>query len=444
MSESETLLSLAIELARRAGALQRERYETPLEIGTKSAPVDLVTEVDKACEALIVAALATQRPHDAILAEEGGGRDREGATWRWVIDPLDGTTNYAHGYPRFCVSIGIEREGERALGVVYDPLMDELYHAVRGAGAFRNGKAIRVSPEPELGRSLLATGFAYDRRESEVDNLDHFGAFLKRARALRRDGSAALDLCYVASGRLEGYWELKLQRWDIAAGALLVDEAGGRFSDFTGSGPASSGRQVVASNGRIHDAMLALLRGAACALLLLAATAQAQDATPLVGPTGSAATSLESYLEQPGRLLVERRHALPAIALEGETRLVLEAIIAYEPAREQERVLGVRARLRGAGGVRTIHLDLHEVEDLARTLAALPGVVDVERAQQATVEIRYTTRDGLGIAATTGAAPSRRLLRVAGSPPVELALSDAALEELRTQLDACRRYLFEK
>jgi len=261
VSEQESLLSLAIELARRAGALQRERYETAFEIGTKSAPVDLVTEVDKACEAMIVAALEARRPDDAILAEEGGGLDRAGATWRWVIDPLDGTTNYAHGYPRFCVSIGVEREGERTLGAVYDPLMDELYHAARGEGAFRNGRPVRVSPETELGRSLLATGFAYDRRESEVDNLDHFGAFLKRARALRRDGSAALDLCYVASGRLDGYWELKLQPWDVAAGALILEEAGGRFSDFGGGAGARSGREVVASNGRIHDAMLAVLRG---------------------------------------------------------------------------------------------------------------------------------------------------------------------------------------
>jgi myo-inositol-1(or 4)-monophosphatase len=260
VSENERLLGLAVDLARRAGALQRERYETALEVGTKSAPVDLVTEVDRACEALIVEALERERPGDAVLAEEGSGRDRAGATWRWVVDPLDGTTNYAHGYPRFCVSIGVEREAQRHLGVVYDPLLGELYHALRGAGAFRNGAPIRVSPEPRLDRALLATGFAYDRRESELDNLSYFGAFLKRARALRRDGSAALDLCYVASGRLDGYWELKLRPWDVAAGALLVEEAGGRFSDFAGRGPASAGREVVASNGRIHEAMLELIR----------------------------------------------------------------------------------------------------------------------------------------------------------------------------------------
>jgi myo-inositol-1(or 4)-monophosphatase len=263
VSEAESLLALAVDLARRAGALQRARYETTFEIATKSAPVDLVTEVDRACEALVVAALEKERPEDAVLAEEGGGRDRADATWRWVIDPLDGTTNYAHGYPRFCVSIGVEREGERRLGVVYDPLLDELYHAVRGGGAFRNGRAIRVSQETRLDRSLLATGFAYDAQQSAEDNLNYFRAFLKRARALRRDGSAALDLSYVASGRLEGYWELKLKPWDVAAGALLVEEAGGRFSDFAGGGPARSGREVVASNGRVHEAMLELIRATA-------------------------------------------------------------------------------------------------------------------------------------------------------------------------------------
>lgn len=190
----------------------------------------------------------------------------------------------------------------------------------------------------------------------------------------------------------------------------------------------------------------AVARAACAGLLLAAGAARGQDATPLIGaaPAAGATTSLESYLEQPGRLLVERRHALPAIALEGGARLHLEAIVAYEPAREQERVLGVRARLRGAGEVRTAYLDLHEVEDLERSIAALPGVIVPERAQQAEVEIRFTTRDGLGIAVATGGAPARRVLRFAGSPVVELAISEGTLEELRVQLDACRRYLFEK
>jgi myo-inositol-1(or 4)-monophosphatase len=257
-ADATALLDLAIRLAREAGAIQREGYEKTHDIATKSAVVDLVTEVDHACEALVVGALERERPADAILAEEGSGSDRPGAAWRWVIDPLDGTTNYAHGYPRFCVSIGVEHEGAAALGVVYDPLLDELYHAVHGGGAFRNGQPVRVSGETALARSLLATGFAYDRRASEVDNLDHFGAFLKSARALRRDGSAALDLCYVACGRLDGYWELKLAPWDVAAGGLIVREAGGRVSDFAGE-PLRGAEQILASNGGIHEAMLGVL-----------------------------------------------------------------------------------------------------------------------------------------------------------------------------------------
>ena len=261
MAEMDEVLELATRLAREAGAIQRERYETPLEIRTKSADVDLVTEVDKACEALIVAGIERTRPSDAILAEEGGGADRAGAKWRWIIDPLDGTTNFAHGYPRFCVSIGVQREGEATVGVVYDPLMDELYTAIRGGGAHRNGTPISVSPEPELSRSLVATGFAYDRRESEEDNVVEFTKFLNAARAIRRDGSAALDLCYVASGRLEGYWELKLSPWDVAAGCLIVEEAGGRTSDTRGGDEHWTGRHLIASNGRIHDAMLEVLSG---------------------------------------------------------------------------------------------------------------------------------------------------------------------------------------
>ena len=257
--ETEEVLALAVRLARAAGAIQKERYETRLEIGTKSATVDLVTEVDKACEALLVGELARLRPRDAVLAEEGGGDDRAGATWRWIIDPLDGTTNYAHGYPRFCVSIGVEREGEAEVGAVYDPLLDELYHAVRGGGAFRNGRPIRVSEEDQLGRGLFATGFAYDVHSNADDNLAAWAAFVKRARAVRRDGSAALDLCYVASGRFDGYWEPKLKPWDVTAGALVVAEAGGRCTDLAGGPVPRDGSQIVASNGRVHGAMLALL-----------------------------------------------------------------------------------------------------------------------------------------------------------------------------------------
>jgi myo-inositol-1(or 4)-monophosphatase len=263
VSEAERVLHLAVRLAREAGALQRERYETGVSIDTKSSPVDLVTEVDRACERLIVDNLGRERPGDAVLAEEGGGGGRNDAAWCWIVDPLDGTTNYAHGYPRFCVSIGVERESLRTVAVVYDPLLDELYHAVRGGGAFRNGRRVRVSEEGNLDRGLLATGFAYDRRTRDDDNLRHFDAFLRSARALRRDGSAALDLAYVACGRLDGFWELHLSPWDVAAGSLLVEEAGGRVSDLRGGPLPRSGRQIVASNGHIHDQMLVVLGASA-------------------------------------------------------------------------------------------------------------------------------------------------------------------------------------
>jgi myo-inositol-1(or 4)-monophosphatase len=250
------VLELALRLGREAGAIQRERYETTLQIDTKSAAIDLVTEVDLACEALIVGAIEAERPGDAILAEEGGARGRDDAGWCWIIDPLDGTVNYAHGFPRFCVSIGVEYRGERRVGVVYDPLLDEAYTAVRGAGAWLGDRRLRVSSEDRVDRAMLATGFPYDVRTSKTDNLDRFARMVKTARALRRDGSAALDLCYVAAGRLDVYWELKLHAWDVAAGMLMVEEAGGRCSDLSGGPAPRSGREIIASNGHLHAQIL--------------------------------------------------------------------------------------------------------------------------------------------------------------------------------------------
>jgi myo-inositol-1(or 4)-monophosphatase len=259
VSEQRDTLELARRLAREAGKIQRERYETSFAVDTKSTSIDLVTEVDHACEELIVGALQRERPDDAILAEEGRGGDRRDARWRWIVDPLDGTTNFAHGYPRFCVSIGVEERGERSVGVVYDPLLDEEYCALRGGGATLNGRRLRVSERTELGEALVATGFAYDVRRSPRDNVDHFVSVVKRARAVRRDGSAALDLCYVAAGRFDGFWELRLHPWDVAAGLLMVEEAGGVASDVAGGPAPRSGREVVATNGRIHAELLAVL-----------------------------------------------------------------------------------------------------------------------------------------------------------------------------------------
>lgn len=256
---SPALLTLAERLAREAGEIQRARYESKLDIQTKSAAIDLVTEVDRECEALIVSGIESERPGDAILAEEGGARERAAADWRWIIDPLDGTVNYAHGFPRFCVSIGIEYRGQRQIAVVYDPLLGECFCAVRGAGAFLGQRQLRVSSAASLGQSLVATGFAYDVHQSSADNLQQFGQMLKAARGIRRDGSAALDLCYVAAGRLDAYWEFKLHPWDVAAGSLIVEEAGGRVSDTSGGPAPASGAEVVASNSAIHDEVLARL-----------------------------------------------------------------------------------------------------------------------------------------------------------------------------------------
>lgn len=258
--ELSSIRELAERLARLAGSVQREHYEGAFEVRTKSAAIDLVTDVDHACERLIVEGIQTERSGDAILAEEGGGDDCPDAAWRWVVDPLDGTTNYAHGYPHFCVSIGVEQRGVPTVGVVYDPMLDELFSASRGAGATLDGRPIQVTREADLERAMLGTGFAYDVHRASDDNVDHFTRFVKAARALRRGGSAALDLCYVACGRFDGFWELKLHPWDVAAGIVIVEEAGGRTSDFSGSGSCRSGRQTLASNAVLHDAMLELLR----------------------------------------------------------------------------------------------------------------------------------------------------------------------------------------
>lgn len=173
---------------------------------------------------------------------------------------MDGTTNYAHGYPIFCVSLALEKEGEVTLGVVYDPMRDELFLAKKGKGARLNGRKIHVSSTPKLSQSLLATGFPYDLRESPVNNFDHFRNFALRVHAVRRAGSAALDLCYVAAGRFDGFWEMKLGLWDMAAGSLIVREAGGKATDFLGRRLGSDGKQVLASNGKIHLEMIQVLK----------------------------------------------------------------------------------------------------------------------------------------------------------------------------------------
>jgi len=233
-----------------------------LQVSVKG-PSDFVSQADLRAEQTLREELDKARPGYAFLMEEAGAAGSEKWAWRWVIDPLDGTVNYAHGYPCFCVSIGVEHHGVRTVGVVYDPLRDECFDAVRGSGARRNGRAIRVSEAKAVATALLATGFAYDVRDSARDNLAEFARAAKAAGGVRRDGSAALDLCYVACGRFDGYWELKLHPWDVAAGILIVEEAGGRVTDLAGGPVPATGHEIVSSNGAIHDELLHLLAGGA-------------------------------------------------------------------------------------------------------------------------------------------------------------------------------------
>jgi len=251
------MLDFAIRVARDAGRLLRDRMGTRLDVTHKGA-IDLVTDVDLASEQLIRDAIATHYPRHQVLAEEGGLNEVT-SEYRWIVDPLDGTTNYAHGYPVFCVSIALEHRGEVALGVVYDPMRDELFSAERGAGAALNNRPIRVSQTSELIRSILSTGFPYDITTSSLNNLDHWANFAMNAQALRRDGAAAIDLCYVGCGRFDGFWELNLGAWDVAAGALIVEEAGGRVSDFAGNRFSVYKPEALASNGLIHQRMIDVL-----------------------------------------------------------------------------------------------------------------------------------------------------------------------------------------
>lgn len=251
------MLDFAVQVARDAGRLLRDRLGTGFDIGHKG-PIDLVTEVDLASEKLIRETISTYHPRHEILAEEGGLTEKP-SEYRWIVDPLDGTTNYTHGYPLFCVSIALERSGEVVVGVVYDPMREEMFTAELGGGAALNNRAIRVSRTQQLTQSMLSTGFPYDISTSRLTNLDHWANFALNAQALRRDGAAALDLCYVACGRFDGFWELNLSPWDTAAGALIVSEAGGRVTNFGGGTFSNYKPEVVASNGLIHDRMIEVL-----------------------------------------------------------------------------------------------------------------------------------------------------------------------------------------
>lgn len=247
-----------IEIAREAGGFLRDELGKERCVDYKG-DIDLVTEADRRSEEMLISRIRNRYPDHDVLAEESKASEN-GSTFRWIIDPLDGTTNYAHRYPVFCVSIGLEREGEVMLGVVYNPMMKELFFAEKGKGASLNGMEIRVSGTTELNRSLLATGFPYDIRHNPDNNFNYFKRMAVKVQAIRRAGSAALDLAYVAAGRFDGFWELKLKPWDTAAGQLLVTEAGGRVTDLLGAKFNLSSPHVLATNGRIHEEMLDLFR----------------------------------------------------------------------------------------------------------------------------------------------------------------------------------------
>lgn len=256
---AQQLMHTAMRAARAAGEVLRGHLGRLRHIETKNGQqMNLVTEADRAAERSIIANIREDWPEHAILGEESGAH-AGAAPYRWIIDPLDGTTNFTHAFPIFSVSIAVEREGHVLAGVVYDPMRDELFHATRGGGAFLNDEPIAVSTTTELQRAMLVTGFPYNVRENPNYCRERFIAFLDAAQAVRRLGSAALDCAWVAAGRLDGFWEVSLQPWDKAAGVLLIEEAGGRVSDFAGGEHSIYELPILASNGHIHEDMLRVL-----------------------------------------------------------------------------------------------------------------------------------------------------------------------------------------
>jgi myo-inositol-1(or 4)-monophosphatase len=255
-SDNPLYLATAIEAVVKAGQIQTEHARKAFHVGKKGL-IDLVTEVDVVVESGFRNMIAGRFPDHAVLGEEMGmSPDDSQARCRWLFDPIDGTTNYAHGLPIYCASAALEVDGRIQVGAVFDPTREELFTAERGRGAFLNGTPLRVSQASALVDSLLVTGFPYDVQTRTDDIVGLFGRFLGRARAVRRLGSAALDLCYVAAGRMDGFWEQDLKPWDVAAGILLVEEAGGRVSGFSGAPFSPYGANIVASNGHLHQQML--------------------------------------------------------------------------------------------------------------------------------------------------------------------------------------------
>lgn len=257
IDELKKICEVAKQAAMKSGEYALSRLATKKDIDHKSGINDLVTDVDKKCEKIVIDIIKETFPEHSILAEESG-EEHNAEGYTWVIDPIDGTTNYAHGFPVFCTSVGVMAEGRSVVGVVYDPTRDELFHCIKGEGAFLNGDPISVSGAKSVSESLIATGFAYNI-ERKIANLGHFRKMLECAQAVRRPGAAAIDLCYVASGRMDGFWELGLNPWDTAAGYLLVIEAGGVVTTLDGKDFDVTKPAVLATNGNIHREMQEML-----------------------------------------------------------------------------------------------------------------------------------------------------------------------------------------
>ena len=259
MFHSPAWLATAIDVVLRAGETQMRHLGGDLRID-KKGPIDLVTRVDLEVERMCRDTIAKRFPDHSVLAEEfQNENDRTGNRHRWVFDPIDGTVNYAHELPLFCSCLALEVDGRPEVAAVFDPTRRELFTAERGVGAWLNGAPLRVSGATVMLNAMLCTGFAYDVHDTVDEVVGLFGAFVARARAVRRLGSAALDLCYVAAGRLDGFWEKGLHPWDLSAASLLVEEAGGRVSRLDGTPFDTQCGQIVASNGRIHEAMIAVI-----------------------------------------------------------------------------------------------------------------------------------------------------------------------------------------
>jgi myo-inositol-1(or 4)-monophosphatase len=251
-------LATAVETVIRAGEIQRSKFGSDIRIDKKGA-IDLVTDVDLEVERMFRALVAKRFPDHIVLAEEMGETGVD-SRYRWVFDPLDGTTNYAHGIPIFCATLALEIDGVPTVGAVFDPNRNELFTAERGVGAWLNGRRLHVSTTATLDDAILVTGFPYDVKDKLDDLLALFGSFLLHARAVRRLGSAAIDLCWTAAGRMDGFWEQGLKAWDTMAAALVVQEAGGRVTAVDGSPWQPHGGNVLASNGPVHDEMVAVIR----------------------------------------------------------------------------------------------------------------------------------------------------------------------------------------